>query len=86
MRFIFGRNFLKSAELLPASIKRKLAKSLDLLEVNPYHPLLHTKKLMGPLTGLFSLRITREWRTLFYFKDHETILLLEIQKRKDVYR
>ena len=86
MRIILGRDFLKSAKLLPKPIQRKLAGQLVLLEANPYHPLLHTKKLIGELAGLFSFRITRDWRGSFYFRDSETIYVRDVDNRKDVYR
>lgn len=86
MRVILGQNFLKSAALLPKGIKKKLAMAIGILEKNPYQAILHTKKLIGELTGLFSFRITRDWRALFYFKDPETIYILEIGNRKDIYR
>lgn len=85
MRIILEQSFLKSAEKLPANIKKKLSGLLPLLEANPYHPLLHSKKLTRDLTGLFSFRITREWRVIFYFKDPQTIHVLEAKHRKDVY-
>jgi mRNA-degrading endonuclease RelE of RelBE toxin-antitoxin system len=86
MQIILEQSFLKSAEKLPANIKKKLSELLPLLEANPYHPLLHSKKLTGDLTGLFSFRITREWRVIFYFKDPQTIHILETKHRKDIYR
>jgi mRNA-degrading endonuclease RelE of RelBE toxin-antitoxin system len=86
MRIILGRDFLKSAKLLPANIQKKLANQFVLLETNPYHPLLHTKKLTGPLTGLLSFRITRDWRGIFYFQNPETIWIASVDNRKDIYR
>lgn len=72
--------------MLPASVKKKLSRLLALLESNPYNPLLHSKKLSGDLTGLFSFRITRQWRVIFYFKGPDTIHVLEASHRKDIYR
>ncbi len=86
MRVILERDFLKSAAELPKGIKKKLAKSIGVLEENPYSSLLHTKKLTGELTGLFSFRITRDWRVIFYFRDPETICVVDIGNRKDIYR
>jgi len=86
MQLILEQSFLKSAQRLPQNIKEKLGERLGLLEANPYHPLLHTKKLSGDLAGFFSFRITREWRVIFYFEDPETIRVLEADHRKDIYR
>ncbi|MBI2459523.1 MAG: type II toxin-antitoxin system RelE/ParE family toxin [Parcubacteria group bacterium] len=52
----------------------------------PFHPLLHAKRLSGKLAGLLSFRITRDWRVIFQFNDPETIQLLRVKHRKDVYR
>lgn len=86
MQVVLEKSFLKSARKLPVNIKKKLGKLLELFAINPYHQLLHTKKLTGNLAGLLSFRITREWRVIFYFKDLENIHVLEIAHRKDIYR
>jgi mRNA-degrading endonuclease RelE of RelBE toxin-antitoxin system len=86
MHIILERDFLKSAKLLPNNIKKKLANQLVLFEANPYNQLLHTKRLSGELTGFLSFRITRDWRVLFYFENPETIHILEVDNRKDIYR
>jgi mRNA-degrading endonuclease RelE of RelBE toxin-antitoxin system len=86
MQIILEPSFIKSAKNLPENIREKLSKLLPLLQDNPYHPLLHTKKLSGGLAGLFSFRVTREWRALFYFKNHETIHVIEADNRKDIYK
>jgi addiction module RelE/StbE family toxin len=86
MQVILEQSFLKSARKLPQNIKTKLSELLALLESNPYHPLLHTKKLTGDLTGYFSFRVTREWRVVFYLEDPETIHVLDTAHRKDIYR
>ena len=86
MEIILEQSFLKSAKKLPVEIKQKLSKLIALLENNPYHPFLHTKKLVGELAGQFSFRITRDWRVIFYFKNPETISILEVKHRRDIYR
>lgn len=86
MRVVYSKQFLKSAKKLPKSQQEKLAQLIKYLPENPYHPLLHTKHLSGNLVGLLSFRITREWRVIFLFSDLETIHLLRVEHRKDVYR
>lgn len=85
MYVILEQSFLKSAKKLPENIKKKLPKLVELLKQNAYHPSLHTKKLHGDLSGFLSFRITRDWRVIFYFKDQETIHVLEVNHRKDIY-
>lgn len=45
IRIIYTRHFLKSVRKLPTKIQDKLATRLELLQKNPFHPLLHTKPL-----------------------------------------
>lgn len=86
MKIIYGPSFLKSAKRLPTKIQTKLDYLTILLAENLYHPLLHTKPLSGNLSGFYSFRITRDWRVIFNFLDPETIQLLRVANRKDIYR
>lgn len=86
MNISYEKSFLKTAKSLPKKIQIKLAIQIDLLQQNPFHPLLHSKQLSGDLTGLLSFRITREWRVIFYFMDPENIRLVKVAHRKDIYR
>lgn len=86
IQIIYSRDYLKSAKWLPKARLRKLSLLLKLLSTNPYHPLLHTKRLSKELTGYLSFRITRDWRVIFQFVDEETIMLLRVANRKGAYR
>lgn len=86
MRLVYDKTFLKAASLLPASQRRKLAILLERFSEDPFNPLLHTKPLSGTFSGFFSFRITRDWRVMFQFIDADTIRLLDVAHRKDVYR
>jgi len=83
---IYSKSFLKSTRRLPKKLQIKLAKQLELLQQNPFHPLLHTKSLVGQLVGLYSFRITRDWRVIFKFENPEVIKLIEVGHRKDIYK
>ena len=71
VRVVYGKNFLKSTGSLP--------------QEKPFHPFLHTKYLTGGLAGLLSFRITRDWRVIFQFISPDTIQLLRVKHRKDIY-
>lgn len=86
MQIVYDKNFLKAVSGLPKNIQTKLAKLLELLEQNPFHPLLHTKHLSEKLAGFLSFRITREWRVTFYFKDAYIIHLINVAHRRNIYR
>lgn len=86
MKIVYGKQFLHSAGLLPRHLQKKLDTLVSLLELDAFHPLLHTKPLAGELKGWFSFRITRDWRAIFYFMNERTIQLSEVAHRKDIYR
>jgi addiction module RelE/StbE family toxin len=86
MRIVYSDAFLKSAAKLPLANQKKLDALLSLCAENPFHPSLHTKRLVGSLHGFLSFRVTRDWRVLFQFIDAETVQLLRVAHRKDVYR
>jgi len=82
----YSDHFLKESRKLPPPQQRKLATLLELLRENPFHPKLHTKPLVGELFGLYSFRITRDWRVIFRFLSEEEIHLVDVGHRKDIYR
>jgi len=72
MELVYSDEFLRSAKVIPSPQQRKLARLLDVLREHPFHPSLHTKHLSGPLLGLLSFRITRDWRVMFQFMNPKT--------------
>ena len=86
MTIIYGNSFLKSARKISPTHQKKLADLISILQKNPFNPLLHTKPLSGSLSGLYSFRITREWRVIFQFINIDTIKLLLVGHRKDIYQ
>lgn len=86
MQLEYSDQFFDQSKRLPKSTQNKLAKLLEILATNPFHPLLHTKKLSGDLNQSYSFRVTRDWRAIFYFEDRNIIKLLKIGNRKDIYR
>ncbi len=86
MKILYSDAFLKSAAKLPLKKQKKLDSLLSLCAENPFHSGLHTKRLVGPLHGFLSFRITRDWRVLFQFIDAETVQLLRVAHRNEVYR
>jgi len=86
MKIVATKHFLKTAGLLPAEVQNKLDTLLVLFAQNPFHPLLHTKRLKRELAQAFSFRISRDWRAIFVFEDKDTIKLVNVGNRKDIYR
>ncbi len=86
IQIVYSEHFLKSAGKLPKNSQEKLAQQLELLRENPFHPLLHTKHMVGQLAGFYSFRITRDWRVIFQFKKPNNIKLIETGHRKEIYK
>ncbi len=86
IRIQYDRSFLKCVQMLPTKIQERLAATIEILQQEPFHSTLHTKRLSGSLTGILSYRVTREYRVIFQFVDQSTIQLLEVDHRKDIYR
>ena len=82
----YTRSCAKEIKKLPLSKQKKLFRLLKLLKKDRYHPLLHTKQLKGSFYNYFSFRITREWLAIFHYLDSETIQLVHVGHRKDIYR
>jgi mRNA-degrading endonuclease RelE of RelBE toxin-antitoxin system len=86
MRIVYDALFLKRVQNLPPAQQQKLAHLLAVLQINPYDPRLHTKKLGPPLEGHLSFRITRDWRVVFRFLSLTEIFVTRVKHRKDIYR
>lgn len=85
-KLTFGNRFFKSAENLNKKTKPKLKLSLDILAENPFHSKLQTKSLSGKLSGHYSFRLGKDYRVIFKFAYNNTIFLLKVGHRKDIYR
>ena len=61
-------------------------KTLQLLEINPFHPSLRLHRLKGPLKDLHSVSISISYRiTLEFLIDEKTIIPVNVGKHEEVY-
>jgi proteic killer suppression protein len=61
-------------------------KTLQLLEINPFHPSLRLHRLKGPLKDLHSVSINISYRiTLEFLIDEKTIIPVNVGKHVEVY-
>lgn len=86
---IFPDSYLKKARKFirkhPELIKQ-YEKTLQLLELNPYHPSLRLHQLQGRLSGLSSISINMSYRLIIEFKITATeIILLNIGNHDQLY-
>ncbi len=85
MRAIRTAEFERALKKLSGSVRRLCRVQEAHLIADWRDPRLHIKKLHG-LDGVYSFRVTRSYRALFYFDADGNIILFEIDNRKDVYR
>ena len=83
---VYSNRFVKNCRCLEGRHQKKLAALFQVLQNNPFEGKLHTKALVGELAGIYSFRITRDWRVLFRFDSPHQIALIDIAHRKDIYR
>ncbi len=79
-------SFERALKKLSRDIRARAEEQVGLIESNQRDPRLHIKKLGEPLEGVFSFRITRNYRVLFYCDVKNNIILFDADNRKDVYR
>lgn len=77
-------DFSKAFKKLPKGVQDLYHLQEKRFLVNPRDSRLHIKKLKG-FDGVFSFRITRQYRVLFYFTNHSTAVFVNIGHRKDIY-
>ncbi|MDQ6997949.1 MAG: hypothetical protein Q9M17_04475 [Mariprofundus sp.] len=68
-------------------LKKQYLKTLQLLELNPHHPLLRLHALGGRLTGLHSVSINIIFRlTMEFIVDVDEIIPVNVGTHDEVYR
>lgn len=59
-------------------LDKKFEKQKALFEKNPFHPSLKTKLLEPRRMRIWSFRIDRKYRTLFIFREKDTIEIIDV--------
>lgn len=77
-------DFLKGLARLPKEIQELFHEQERIFSDNWLDPRLHTKQVKE-FAGVFSFRVTRRYRVLFYFRGAEAIFFA-IGHRKEIYR
>ena len=84
MRTRKTEDFEVAVRKLPADARRLLGKQEERFSRNWLDPRLHVKRLKD-LDGVYSFRITRRYRVLFFLRGDEAVFF-EIGHRKDIYQ
>jgi addiction module RelE/StbE family toxin len=86
LEIIITEEFEKRYQQLPKNIKRKAEKQEKIFRNNPFHPSLHTEKLMPKGKGIWSFRIGKRYRIIFRFLDKNRVVFLTVGSHDWVYR
>lgn len=80
MKLAITKKFEKSVKSLPQEVRKSLTKSLSLLEQNPFHPSLHSKKhntwSNRTKKKIYESRINKDHRFLWCYEGDNLIILL----------
>lgn len=85
MNIIRTGDFERSFGRLPKNIQQSYAVQESRFRENRGDSRLHIKKVHG-FREVYSFRITRNYRGLFYFQNPDTAIFFDIDHRKDIYR
>jgi mRNA-degrading endonuclease RelE of RelBE toxin-antitoxin system len=84
-KIYFTEKSIKSLNKLPKTIQNKTDSLIDVLVIDYRDNRLKTKKL-NTVEPLFSFRISQDYRVIFEFINSQTIKILDIKHRKDIYK
>lgn len=84
MKTIYSHDFSKEFKALPKEIQILFKKQKAIFKNDWKDARLKVKKLKEQ-EFIFSFRVTRAYRVLFFFVKTDTVLFLTITHRKDVY-
>jgi mRNA-degrading endonuclease RelE of RelBE toxin-antitoxin system len=84
-RILFTEKSIKSFKKLPKPIQNKAEILFNIVATDYRDSRLKTKKL-NTISPLFSFRISQDYRAIFEFINRETIKVLDIKHRKDIYK
>jgi len=84
-KILFTATSIKSLKKLPKTIQTKTDALIDVLVIDYRDTRLQTKKLHTS-QSLISFRVSKDYRTVFEFVDSQTIKILDIKHRKDIYK
>ena len=85
IKVLYTKDFVKMLKHLPKDVQDLYLKNEEILKTDWRDSRLHVKKLKGQV-NVFSFRITRSYRALFYFRSDDEITLFAIGDRKDIYK
>jgi mRNA-degrading endonuclease YafQ of YafQ-DinJ toxin-antitoxin module len=64
----------------------KAQKRIEIFSLNQNYPSLRLHKLSGSMKGLWSFSVDESVRIVFYYKDRENVVFVDIGKHEEVYK
>lgn len=88
-RLVYPDSYIKRAKKFfkkHPEVRKQYQKTLELLEINPYHPSLRLHGLQGQLDGLSSVSINMSYRIVLemIIRDND-IILVDVGNHDKVY-
>jgi len=80
----FKRAYKKAVKSNP-DLEKKLWKSINFFEKDPFHPTLKTHKLSGKLKGQWAFVVEYDCRVVFEFMGKDKAVLVDIGTHDEVY-
>jgi addiction module RelE/StbE family toxin len=70
-----------------SDLSNQYEKTIELLELNPYHPSLRLHKLTGKLSGLYSISINITYRlSIEFIMQDDKIIPVDIGTHDEIYK
>lgn len=76
-KITYTKRFIKNLKRLNAAERAQLKKKLEILEMDPLHPSLRTKRIQGTV-DLFEFSVNMDVRVIWQYDGDTIILLLDI--------
>ena len=86
MEIIVAWEFKEAYNHLPKQIQSKAKKQEKIFRDNPFHPSLHTEKLVPKSKEVWSFRIDKRYRIIFRFLDRNKIVFLTVGPHDWIYK
>lgn len=83
---VVTREFEKRYKELSSVVQKKIEKQEKMFRVNPFHPSLHTEKLLPKQHELWSIRVDLQYRIVFRFLGENAVVLLSVGTHDRIYR
>jgi mRNA-degrading endonuclease RelE of RelBE toxin-antitoxin system len=86
MEIFTTEDFEKDYALLPEIIKKKAKKQEQIFKNNPFHPSLHTEKLLPKWKNVWSFRVDLNYRIIFKALGNDRVVFTAIGPHNSIYR